>query len=152
MLTITLSSNSCLTPELFPVFESVLPTLYTISWEWACRTTLSYVYIHAIKGPVHFDENGIRNVNKLRVLQYRATYVNGTPIHCDGSLSQRLNLVDVAYVERENEGLHFVIGSKADIWPGYNFLPYMTLYNEIYSLYIIDKIIFHMMVSQERNL
>ena len=59
-------------------------------------------------------------MNELRVLQYRTTYVNGTPIHHDGSLSQRLKFIDVAYVERENESLHFVIRSN-DIWPGFNF-------------------------------
>ena len=72
-----------------------------------------------LKGPVRFDENGIRDVTELRVLQYRATHINGTPIHRDGNLSQRLKLIDVAYVKRESiKGIEFVAGNKDDIWPG----------------------------------
>ena len=71
-----------------------------------------------VKGPVHFDENGIRYVTELRVLQYRTTHINGTPIHRDGNLSQRLKLIEVAFVGRENESLEFAEGSKDDIWPG----------------------------------
>ena len=55
-------------------------------------------------------------MTELRVLQYRTT--SGTPLHQDGSLSQRLKLIDVAYVLGENESLDFVEGNKNDIWPG----------------------------------
>ena len=70
---------------------------------------------------VRFDENGIRHVTaELHVLQYRATHLNETPIHHDGNLSQRLKLIDVAYVQGENESLVFVEGNKnADVWPGW---------------------------------
>ena len=57
-------------------------------------------------------------MTELRVLQYRVTHINGTPIHHNGSLSQRLKLIDVAYVIREKESLEFVVGGKNDIWPG----------------------------------
>ena len=56
-------------------------------------------------------------MTELRVLQYRIT--SGTPLHQDGSLSQRLKLIDVAYVSGENESLDFVDGSKNAIWPGW---------------------------------
>ena len=55
-------------------------------------------------------------MTELRVLQYRIT--SGTPLHQDGSLSQRLKLIDVAYVSGENESLDFIEGNKNDIWPG----------------------------------
>ena len=59
-------------------------------------------------------------MTELRVLQYRATNrINETPLHQDGSLSQRLKLIDVAYVSGENESLDFVDGSKDAIWPGW---------------------------------
>ena len=61
-------------------------------------------------------------MTELHVLQYRATMANGineTPLHQDGSLSQRLKLIDVAYVSGENESLDFVDGSKNAIWPGW---------------------------------
>ena len=48
-----------------------------------------------------------------------ANGINETPLHQDGSLSQRLKLIDVAYVSRENESLDFVDGSKNAIWPGW---------------------------------
>ena len=57
-------------------------------------------------------------MTELRVLQYRVTHINGTPIHRNGNLSQRLKLIDVAYVIRENESLEFVVGGKNDIWSG----------------------------------
>ena len=57
-------------------------------------------------------------MTEFRVLQYRTTYIShgSNPIYCD--ISQRLKLIDVAYVERENKSLEFVVGSKGDIWPG----------------------------------
>ena len=59
-------------------------------------------------------------MTELRVLQYRATnHINETPLHQDGSLSQRLKLIDVAYVSRENESLDFIEGRKNAIWPGW---------------------------------
>ena len=57
-------------------------------------------------------------MTELQVLQYRAAYINGTPTHPDGSLSQRLKMIDVAYIRKENESLEFVVGFKDDIWPG----------------------------------
>ena len=57
-------------------------------------------------------------MTELRVLQYRVTHINGTPIHRNGNLSQRLKLIDVAYVIRERESLEFVVGGKNDIWSG----------------------------------
>ena len=45
--------------------------------------------------------------------------MNGTPIQYDGTLSQRLKLIDVAYVSGENGSLDFIDGNKNDIWPGW---------------------------------
>ena len=79
---------------------------------------LSYMNHFVIQGPVHFDENGIRNVTKLQVLQYRTTYVNGTPISHEGDLSYRLRLIAVAYIREDSESLEFVGKDKNGIWPG----------------------------------
>ena len=68
-----------------------------------------------MQGEVHFDENGIREATELNVLQYRRTYVNGTPILGEGQ--NNLMLVKVAYVGKD-DNLQFVKGSKEDIWPG----------------------------------
>ena len=67
------------------------------------------------QGPVHFDENGIRNVAELRVLQYRATYVNGTTID-DTFDNATLELVEVAYVRRNESDLEF-LDDNYSIWP-----------------------------------
>ena len=58
-------------------------------------------------------------MTELHVLQYRATHLNGTPILHDGRLSQRLKLIDIAYVSGENESLNFAEVGKNDIWPGW---------------------------------
>ena len=71
-----------------------------------------------IQGPVHFDENGIRDVTELQVLQYRTTYVNGTPISHEGDLSYRLRPIAVAYIRKDSESLEFVGKDKNGIWPG----------------------------------
>ena len=67
------------------------------------------------QGPVNFDENGIRNVAELRVLQYRATYVNGTTID-DTFDNATLELVEVAYVRRNESDLEF-LDDNYSIWP-----------------------------------
>ena len=54
------------------------------------------------------------------MLQYRITYVNGTPIVANGNVSfsvpldQRLKLIEVAYVEENGTSLEFLDGN---IWP-----------------------------------
>ena len=84
------------------------------------------------QGPIHFDENGIRHVNahELRVLQYRTTYMNGTPIASERgqntSLSNRLKLVEVAHLD--NGSLKFPVGNKNSVWPG-------TLLTKQFSIY-----------------
>lgn len=70
-----------------------------------------------MQGPVHFDENGIRNVAELRVLQYRKAYVNGTPIDDTTDLNNAtLELVEVAYVTRNESNLEF-LDDNHSIWP-----------------------------------
>ena len=73
-----------------------------------------------MQGPVHFGENGIRDseVTKLQVLQYRTTYINGTPIHDEGGLSHRLTPIVVAYVREDDEGLKFLGEDRNHLWPG----------------------------------
>lgn len=65
---------------------------------------------------MEFDENGIRVVNQLKLLQYRAVYINGTPIQGDQSKDHMLMLTDVARLE-DNNSLKFLEGSKQGIWP-----------------------------------
>lgn len=81
------------------------------------------------QGPVHFDENGIRHVSRLRVLQYRTTYINGTSLLGDAmdgeklsglTLDNKLRLVDVAYIEDNGTNLTFLVGSRSTIWPSQN--------------------------------
>ena len=67
------------------------------------------------QGPVNFDENGIRNVAELRVLQYRITYVNGTTID-DTVDNTTLELVEVAYVRKNESDLEF-LDDNHSIWP-----------------------------------
>lgn len=71
-----------------------------------------------MQGPVHFNQNGIRDVAELKVLQYRTSYLNGTVVRNGGSLSRRLMLVEVAYVMNDTESLEFLDGDKSTIWPG----------------------------------
>lgn len=75
-----------------------------------------------MQGPVHFDGNGIRDITELRVLQYRTTYINGTPISGEGGLitpnGTRLKLIDVAYMSKDNRSLEFLEGDRNSIWPG----------------------------------
>ena len=55
------------------------------------------------------------------MFQYRATYVNGTPIvvyenaSSSVSLDRRLRLIEVAYVEENGSSLEFLNGKR--IWP-----------------------------------
>ena len=81
-----------------------------------------------IQGPVHFDENGIRHVTELQVLQYRTTYINDTPIvYEEGNQSigidQRLRLVTVAFLGNDvnQSRLEFLVGDGNSIWPSKNF-------------------------------
>ncbi len=66
------------------------------------------------QGPVHFDENGIRNVAELRVLQYRTTYVDGTPLN-DTIDNATLDLVEVGYVRGNESDLEF-LDNNHSIW------------------------------------
>lgn len=66
----------------------------------------------------------------MRVLQYRTTYINGTPIlsqtfsSCNNissrsTLDQMLKLVNVAFVRDNDSGLEFPEQyTRDDIWPG----------------------------------
>ena len=101
-----------------------------------------------IQGQVHFDENGIRDseVSKLQVLQYRTTYINGTPICDEGGLSYRLRLVAVGYVREGDVDMEFVGEDKDSIWPGtcmqlciyavtdLRALNILDIYNRLYSI------------------
>lgn len=71
--------------------------------------------IYFMQGEVCFDDNGIRKVTELKVLQYRTTYINNTPILSEGL--SNLVLVEVAVVENDDT-LRFLEGTKRDIWPG----------------------------------
>ena len=76
-----------------------------------------------MQGPVHFDENGIRVMTELRVLQYRTTFINGTALLGDlasstATLDQHLRLIDIAYIEENETSLKFLDGSKNDVWLG----------------------------------
>ena len=71
------------------------------------------------QGPVHFNQNGIRDITELQVLQYRTTVINGSYIHDgEGGLSNRLRLVPVAYLRENSERLEFVEEGKNSLWPG----------------------------------
>ena len=67
------------------------------------------------QGPVHFDENGIRSVADLRVLQYRTNYTDGTPLN-DTINNATLDLVKVAYMRGNESGLEF-LDENYSIWP-----------------------------------
>ena len=74
-----------------------------------------FMQISHIQGPVHFDENGVRDVTKLslRVLQYWTSCIK-KETSCG-----RINLVEVAYVNKDGKSLHFKEGDRNKIWPGY---------------------------------
>ena len=61
------------------------------------------------------------------MLQYRTTYVNGTPISHEGNVSYRLRLIAVAYIRKDSESLEFVGKDKKSIWPGMQ-VTYITVY------------------------
>ena len=66
---------------------------------------------------MHFDDNGIRVVAELKVLQYRRMHMNST--HSSDNMTSynsKLRLVEVATVT--NNSLVFLDGDKASIWPG----------------------------------
>ena len=69
-----------------------------------------------------FDSSGIRNITKLAVLQYRTTYINGTPIIADkqsiNASSIKLGLINVAFIQEISENLKFVEGNNYSVWPG----------------------------------
>ena len=68
-----------------------------------------------IQGPVHFDENRIRSVADLRVLQYRTNYTDGIPLN-DTINNATLDLVEVAYVRGNGSDLEF-LDDNYSIWP-----------------------------------
>ena len=68
------------------------------------------------QGPVHFDENGIRSVADLRVLQYRTNYIDGTGPLDDTINNATLDLVEVAYVRGNESDLEF-LDDNYSIWP-----------------------------------
>lgn len=83
------------------------------------RKHLQNVSFDGKSGEVCFDDNGIRKVTELKVLQYRTTYINNTPILSEGL--SNLVLVEVAVVENDDT-LRFLEGTKRDIWP--DWIPY----------------------------
>lgn len=65
----------------------------------------------------------MRKVTRLRVLQYRATYINGTAIFNEINMNlsrTNLSLIDVAFIkEGSDNSLEFVTGAdNHSIWPG----------------------------------
>ena len=75
------------------------------------------------QGPVRFDENGIRHVTELQMLQYRTTYINDTPIiteDCNFTTDERLRLITVALCGKDgsiNFSLDFLYENRNSIWP-----------------------------------
>ena len=69
--------------------------------------------------------NGIRKVAELQVLQYRTTYINGTPIVQGGENKQNIGLdlklrfVTAAFLgSDENQSmLEFLVGDRNSVWP-----------------------------------
>ena len=67
------------------------------------------------QGPIHFDENGVRDTAELRVLQYRTGCVEKEAASCG-----RIKLVQVAHILNEDgRGLQFMEEDGNNIWPGY---------------------------------
>lgn len=64
-------------------------------------------------------------MSELRVLQYRQTFVNGTPIQQENGVGKtagnQLTLINVAIV-KENGEIQFVSGDRYSIWPGKLFM------------------------------
>ena len=62
----------------------------------------------------------------MTLLQYRTSYANGTPTFDEESatvssttpLSQKLKLIKVAYMRKDDQRLQFISGDKNKIWPG----------------------------------
>ena len=65
------------------------------------------------KGPVHFDENGLRDMTELRVFQYQTLSCMKKETLCG-----RAKLVEVAYI-KDGKSLQFKEGDRNKIWPGY---------------------------------
>lgn len=79
---------------------------------------------------MHFDENGIRDVTELKVLQYRTAYMNGTPVFAEGSMKDSLTLIEVAYL-RDEDNLIIFEGDKQRIWPSITFrYAHMIMHTE----------------------
>ena len=73
---------------------------------------------------MHFDDNGIRVVAELKVLQYRRMHMNSTHSSDNmASYDSKLRLVEVATVTK-NDSLIFLNGDKDNIWPGKQKLYY----------------------------
>ena len=62
-------------------------------------------------------------MTELQLLQYRTTYVNGTPIvreDCNFTMDERLRLVTVALCKKGdpmNTSLEYLNGNRHSIWP-----------------------------------
>ena len=65
---------------------------------------------------MHFDGKGIRDVNEMKVLQYRTMYLNGTPITYDSKVDITLRAMEVAHLDDEDV-LRFLVADKQRIWP-----------------------------------
>ena len=68
--------------------------------------------ISHMQGPVRFDENGVRDMTELRVLQYQTSCIR-KEASCG-----RIKLVELAYINEDGKGLEFKEGNRNDIWPG----------------------------------
>ena len=107
------------------------------------------------QGSFHFDENGIRNVAEMRVLQYRTTYIDGTPLDDDIN-NATLDLVEVAYV-RGNESVLVFLDDNYSIWPSeaiyyYTSVLFITICKPITIILYLKAILFLMMEYLSQSL
>ena len=97
----------------------------------------------------------------MRVLQYRTTYINGTPIlnrPCNisskSTLDQTLKLIDVAFVRDNDSGLEFPEHyARDDIWPGKQLFNMCTkinvsFYMQVTILMMVLKLTKHLSLFQ----
>ena len=94
---------------------------------------------------MHFDDNGIRDVTELKILQYRRNYMNSTRTFNEdiynsshGTLNSELRLIEVATVR--NNSIIFLAGDKDNIWPGRYILRRVYLLGVTYQVYIISTL------------